>query len=329
VLILRALGLGDFLTGVPAYRALRRAFPRYRIFLAAPAALAGLVPLTGAIDELIPTGELQPVRWDRPPPTIGVDLHGRGRASHRLVAELRPRRLIAFGGANGGGRPGPRWRAGEHEVARWCRLLTESGIPANPADLLLPLPGPARRAPAGHGGHAVIHPGAASGSRRWPPDRFAAVARALTATTCHVLITGTAAERDLALRVAQAAGLPPSRVVAGRTPLTELAALIAAARLVVSGDTGPSHLAVAYRRPSVTLFGPTPPTEWGPPADPRHQVLWPAPPAYRGNPHSGRTDPALAAITVEEVLSAAGRALAAGTTTPVRRAPKAGRPSAR
>jgi len=54
VLILRALGLGDFLTGVPAYRGLRQGFPEATITLAAPAALEPLARLTGAIDRLLP-----------------------------------------------------------------------------------------------------------------------------------------------------------------------------------------------------------------------------------------------------------------------------------
>lgn len=303
ILLLRALGLGDFLTGVPAYRAVRRAFPDHQLVLAAPAALAPLVPLTGAIDELLATGELEPIPWPGPPPGIGIDLHGRGPASHRLVAALAPRRLIVFGGEHAGGYHGPQWRPGEHEVARWCRLLTESGIPADPADLVLAAPaepGPAR---------VLVHPGAAAPGRRWPAERFAAVAGWLADRGHEVRITGSAAEQDLARQVAWLAGLPEDHVLAGRTSLGGLAALVASARLVVSGDTGLSHLASAFARPSVTLFGPVPPAEWGPPRHPRHQVLWAAEPGYRGDPHASSLDPALARITPDQVQRAVDLAL--------------------
>jgi ADP-heptose:LPS heptosyltransferase len=314
ILILRALGLGDFLTGVPAYRALRRAFPRHRIVLAAPGPLSALCPLTGAVDRLLPTGELRPVGWTGPPPQIAIDLHGNGPASHRLLAALRPERLIVFGGPQAGGFTGPRWRPREHEVARWCRLCQESGIPADPADLLLAGPlrgaGPAPRQ-AAPSGATVVHPGAAASSRRWPAGRFAEVARHLSGSGQAIVITGSPAERPLARRVARLAGLPASVVWAGRTPLGALAALIASARLVISGDTGVAHLATAYARPSVTLFGPVPPAEWGPPQHPCHQVLWAAAPGYRGDPHAEQADPALAAIPAGAVLAAAGRALRA------------------
>jgi ADP-heptose:LPS heptosyltransferase len=312
VLLLRALGLGDFLTGVPAYRAVRRAFPQDQIVLAAPAALAELVPLTGAIDQLLPTGELEPVAWSGAPPDVAIDLHGRGPASHRLLAALRPRRLITFGGPHGGGFPGPPWHPGEHEVARWCRLCMASGIPADPADLLL-------TPPTGATGPAVtlVHPGAAAGSRRWPPDRFAAVAQALAAGGHQVRVTGSAAEQALARDVAHRAGLPAQSVLAGQTTLTGLAGLVASARMVIAGDTGLAHLASAYARPSVTLFGPVPPAEWGPPAHPRHQVLWPGSPGYRGNPHGTATDPALATITVSAVLAATEQALSVESCAPV------------
>lgn len=312
VLLLRALGLGDFLTAVPAYRAVRRAFPRHHIVLAAPQPLADLVPLTGALDELLPTAELAPVNWLGPPPDLAVDLHGRGPASHRLVAALQPRRLITFGGPHGGGFAGPPWRAGEHEVARWCRLLAESGIPADPADLLLENRG-LGGAPAGI---TIVHPGAAAASRRWPPDQFAAVARELARQGHQVRITGSAGERALTLRVARQAGMPPEHALAGRSSLAGLAALAASARLIISGDTGMAHLATAYARPSVTLFGPVPPSEWGPPARPWHQVLWAAPDGYRGDPHGAATDPALARITVADVLAATERAQGAVATAP-------------
>jgi hypothetical protein len=307
ILLLRALGLGDFLTGVPAYRAVRRAFPGHRIVLAAPAALAPLVPLTGSVDELLPTGELQPVAWSGEPPDLAVDLHGRGPASHRLAADLHPRRLIVFGGEHAGGFDGPVWRADEHEGARWCRLLRESGIPADPGDLRLAPP--PRPAPV----FTLLHPGAAAPARRWPADRFAVVARRLTSGGHDVRITGSAAERDLATRVARLAGLTAEHVLAGQTSLADLAALTAAARLVISGDTGLAHLGAAYARPSVTLSGPVPPSEWGPPDHPRHQVLWEGKPGYRGDPHGARADPALRAITVDAVGRAADAALRAGS----------------
>ena len=77
-----------------------------------------------------------------PPRTHGADvavnLHGRGPESHRVLLATAPRRLLAFAHpAVGETAGGPRWRAGEHEVARWCRLLAESGVPADPARLEL------------------------------------------------------------------------------------------------------------------------------------------------------------------------------------------------
>jgi ADP-heptose:LPS heptosyltransferase len=311
ILLLRALGLGDFLTGVPAYRAVRRAFPGHQLVLASPAPVRPMVPLTGAIDTLLPTGELQPVPWTGPAPDVAIDLHGRGPASHRLVAALRPGRLIVFGGEHAGGFTGPVWQPGEHEVFRWCRLCQESGIPADPGNLLLTPPPQATPA------FTLLHPGAAAPGRRWPAARFAAVGRRLAAGGHDVRITGSAAERDLASRVARLAGLPRAHVLAGQTALGDLAALTASARLVISGDTGMSHLASAYARPSVTLFGPVPPSEWGPPRRPRHQVLWEGAPGYHGDPHASRPDPALRAITVDAVCKAAEAALqAAGSERP-------------
>ena len=93
-------------------------------------------------------------------------------------------------------------------------------------------------------------------------------------------------------------------MLAGRTDLGRLAALVAYARLVVSGDTGVAHLATGYRTPSVVLFGPVPPARWGPPPGrPRHRALW------AGGQGSPRWDgvgshPTLAAIGVDEVLTA-------------------------
>jgi ADP-heptose:LPS heptosyltransferase len=116
----------------------------------------------------------------------------------------------------------------------------------------------------------------------------------------RVVVTGDAGERALALEVAAAAGLPEQAVLAGRTSLLELAAAVSAAARLVCGDTGVAHLATALGTPSVVLFGPTPPAEWGPPPDPRHAVLWAG---RRGDPHADAPDPGLLEIGVDEVVA--------------------------
>jgi ADP-heptose:LPS heptosyltransferase len=301
VLVYRALGLGDFLTAVPAYRAVARACAPYGVTLAAPEPLRPLARLTGAVASFLPTAELAAPRWDEPPPDLVVNLHGCGPQSHRLLQAMRPGRLVAFR-RDDLGVAGPPWREDEHEVVRWCRLLTGSGIEADADALDLAEPDvapPVRSA-------TVVHPGAAAASRRWPADRYAAVARSLAAGGHHVVVTGAEAERSLAQVVAEVAGLGHDRVLAGRLDLARMAALVASARLVVCGDTGVAHLATAYRVPSVLLFGPMSPALWGPPPGrPQHRVLWHADrasaPARAESAH-----PALLAIGVDEVLGTVG-----------------------
>jgi ADP-heptose:LPS heptosyltransferase len=269
--------------------------------LATTEALRPLAGLIDAVDEVLPARELEPLDWSGPPPELAVDLHGKGPASHVVVADLAPGRLLTFASP---GYPGPTWYADEHEVHRWCRLVSEGlGVPADPDALDLAVPA----VPPPVHGAALVHPGAAYPGRRWPPDRFAAVGRHLAAAGHDVRITGGPAEVPLARSVAELAGLGEDAVLAGRTSTLELAAVVAAARVVVSGDTGIAHLATAYRRPSVVLFGPVSPTLWGPPPRAQHIVLWHGDGA--GDPWGATLDPALARITVDEVIAALERVL--------------------
>jgi ADP-heptose:LPS heptosyltransferase len=304
ILALRALGIGDLATGVPALRALRAAYPGDALALAAPEWLRPLVDLIGGVDRLIPLSGVHRLPethdWPGDHPALAVNLHGRGPESHRLLRTARPGRLMAFACPAAGHVDGPLWTADEHEVHRWCRLLRWYGVAADPDDLALPQPAP-DGLPVGV---TVVHPGAKATDRRWPPDRFAAVARALVARGHRVVVTGTSAERAVARAVAAAAALPEEAVLAGRTDAAALATLVAHARLVVCGDTGTGHLATAFGTPSVVLFGPVPPSLWGPPRGrPQHRALWTDVHAAPGVPPEG-PHPALAALTVADVLAA-------------------------
>jgi ADP-heptose:LPS heptosyltransferase len=308
VLALRALGLGDALTGVPALRGLRRAWPQARLVLAAPAAVGQLLLTLGVVDETLDAGPLQPVRWPSPdPPDVAVNLHGRGPQSHCVLASLRPGRLVAFACTEAGHLDGPAWTPDEHEVDRWCRLVRWAGGSCGREDLRLEPPGP-------RGDLVVVHPGAASASRRWPVDRWADVVRHLAGSGRHVAVTGTDGEASLCDPLAGAG----AENLCGRLSLADLARTVATAGLVLCGDTGVAHLATAYGTPSVVLFGPTSPSTWGPAVDAeRHVVLWhgrdgEAP----GNPHGHQVDPRLERVTVDEVLASVDSVARPATAIP-------------
>jgi ADP-heptose:LPS heptosyltransferase len=274
VVVLRALGLGDFLTGVPALRALRAAFPGHRLTLAAPAALAPLARLSGAVHEVVPADPLAPLPARLRGAAVAVNLHGRGPQSHGVLFALRPHELLWFAHERvPASEDAPRWRAGEHEVHRWCRLLEEHGIPAEPRDLRLPAP--RQSGPEEWRGTTVIHPGAGDPARVWPAGRWVEIARVERSRGRRVVLTGSGRESAVAGLIASKAGLAPGSVLAGRTDLDRLAKLVACAGRVVSSDTGIAHLATALGTPSVTLFGAVPPAEWGPIVDRQvHPTLW-------------------------------------------------------
>ncbi len=301
IVVLRALKLGDFLTGVAAYRALRRTFGQARIVLAAPRAFEALIDLLdGALDDVIDAQPLAPLRHEAHGAELGVNLHGRGPQSHRVLLAAGIRTLVAFrNDAVEESFAGPAYDPREHEVERWCRLLEHAGIPADPGDLDLRVPPVA--VPRRLRGATLIHPGAASEARRWPADRWIEVARAERRLGRRVVITGGPGEVERARRIAAAADVPSTHVYAGRTTLRELAALVAAAGRVVCGDTGVAHLATAFRRPSVVLFGPIAPSSWGPPPRPYHRVLWNG---TTGDPHADRIDAGLLAIPAAQVIAA-------------------------
>jgi ADP-heptose:LPS heptosyltransferase len=311
LVVLRALGLGDLLVAVPALKALARAFPDHRRILLGPAALAPLAGLTGAVDDVIDVHGVDGL-GALPPPAVralggadvAVNLHGSGPQSHRALLAAGPRRLIAFRHPEVWPEAAsPPWDDGsgaiEAERRRWIRMLAAHGIAGDPDDLGLVPPGGPVPAPAR--GATVVHPGAASGARRWPLERWAAVVRHERSRGRPVVLTGGPGERSLTATLRDATDLPAACDLAGRTDITGLAAVVATSGRVVCGDTGVAHLATALGTPSVVLFGPVSPVAWGPPTRPWHRVLWAG---RSGDPHADRVDPGLLAITVADVVAA-------------------------
>ncbi len=175
---------------------------------------------------------------------------------------------------------------------RWSRLFSASaltrrqtpfnlvdyykrvaGVPHGPRRLLFTVPDEARAraaellATAGHAGEPLValQLGASREARRWPTASFVALGRALDARLgARVLLCGGGGDRATAAEVARELGAAAIDVC-GRTSIAALAGLLGRADVLVTGDTGPMHLAVAVGTPVVGLFfGPALPTDTGP-----------------------------------------------------------------
>lgn len=213
---------------------------------------------------------------------------------------------------------------GLHEVQRMLSVAEAAGFPPPPDTRLRlrsPLPDISRlignrNRTRGEQPYVVVHPGASVPARAPAPDRAAGYVTALAADGWRVVVTGTPDERSLTRRVAGFSGLD----LGGRTTLAELAAVIDGAAAVVTGNTGPAHLAAATGTPVVSLFAPTVPAErwrpWGVP----HVILGAqdAPCAdsrARACPVPGH--PCLSGVTPDQVTAAVRRlAIRPGNTPP-------------
>jgi ADP-heptose:LPS heptosyltransferase len=112
-----------------------------------------------------------------------------------------------------------------------------------------------------------MHPGASAPSRRYPADRYAAVAQELIKQGYQVALTGTADEVELTEQIRAAAG-PSAASLAGKLKLPETAALLSLAPLLIANNTGVVHIAAAAGTPVVDLYALTNPqhTPWAVPS---------------------------------------------------------------
>lgn len=157
----------------------------------------------------------------------------------------------------------------------------------------------------------VLHPHCRKPANVWPASRFAVLARALMAKGLSVALLGGTAARQACDAVAAAA--PGILRADGQLPLLASAVLLGRASVVVTGDTGPMHLAAAVGTPIVALFGPASPVRTGPYTD-RAEIVsarLPCRPCYGRDCKLGYDQPpCMELISVSNVLSAVERALA-------------------
>jgi ADP-heptose:LPS heptosyltransferase len=202
-----------------------------------------------------------------------------------------------------------------HVVDRYLELLRPLGIESPVVRFDVPERGPDRdwaeaaiRQMGVEGGFAIINPGAGWPSKIWPAERYAAVARHLSGRwqLPTVLVWAGQSERGLAEQIVARSG--GAAQVGPPSSLPELAALARRARLFVSADTGPLHLAVAVGTPCVGLFGPWPASRHGP-YGPRHVALQSM--FFEGTDRARRTAPAtyMESISTETVCEGCDRIL--------------------
>lgn len=331
--VFRALMLGDMLCAVPALRALRAAYPTAHISLVGLPWARSLVERLPYVDELIAfpgypglpeqapdlaalpafLGQVQAQRFD-----LALQLHGSGVIANPLVVSFGARQNAGFFDSRAwvppadGGRFIP-WPEGGHEIHRLLALTDALGIGRQGTDLEYPLRDVDREELAAlcptlvDRPYVCIHPGAQLASRRWLPQRFAAVADALAEQGYQIVLTGTQLEWQLADWVMAEMSHRAISLV-GRTSLWTLGALIEGAECLICNDTGVSHVAAALGTPSVVVSCGGDAARWAPLDGDLHRVLWADMPCRPcAHAECPETVGCAARIAVEQVLTAVER----------------------
>jgi heptosyltransferase-1 len=298
LLIVRLGALGDVVHAIPVAAALRRAFPAARIdwLVSAkhreildlvpvidrrlvindrPSAGSGRATDAGGASLLAAIGELRRSRYD-----VAIDLQGLLKSallarvsgaprvigfSSRYARERAARLFYTEAHDPGcGGLYDP--RETRHVVDINLGVLSRLGITSTAREFPLEeveseAAGIAHQRTGGR--YALLNPGAAWPNKRWPPARLAAIATALRARhgLMSVVLWGPGEETLAADVVAGANG---AAILSARTTIADLVALARRAALMVSGDTGPTHIAAALGTPIVGIYGPTRPARNGP-----------------------------------------------------------------
>ncbi len=303
ILAVRLDNIGDVIMLGPALRAVKETVPRVRLTLLASPAGAAAAPLLPWIDEVIPWRSIwqdvgNRIAFDPKRERQLIDLlaernfdaaliftsfnqtpHTPGYACYLAGIPLRAGESKEFGGSTL--TTALSGAADElHQVERNLRLIEYLGFVVRERQLTVAIPAAARQVvpalltQAGldpQRPYLLLHPGASAQARRYPVERFGAIARLLTRRGWSVLVTGIAGEAALLEKMMDHA--PNVHCLLGGTTLAEYTALVEQAALVICNDTLPMHLADAVATPAVILFSGTDyEAQWRPRAT-RHSLL--------------------------------------------------------
>lgn len=275
--------LGDAVMALPALQTIRDHFPGAHLAVAARPSVAPLYAMVPGVAAVIPlesrAGLARVRRWRRDAARLAAERFD--------LAVLFPNSFMSAWIAAKAGiaerwgydtdwrgrwltkalrRPAP----SVHQADYYLALTSAAGLAPSPRVARVVVPDAARDRAAQllpKGDVVVLAPGAAYGrAKQWPPDRFAALARALwRARGVTSVLVGAGGDLAAGVEMRQAlAGMPGGGETAavmvdlmGKTDLATLAAVLARARAVVANDSGAMHLAGAVGAPVVAIFGPT------------------------------------------------------------------------
>jgi lipopolysaccharide heptosyltransferase I len=348
ILIIRLSAVGDTIHGLPVLCALRDHLPQAEIGWVVEERSAGILRGHRALDRLF----VVPRRWLRKPsavwrlrhelrafrPQLAIDLQGLTKSALAAWISGAPTRI---GMARPDGRELAPWldnrlvrpTAG-HVVDRYLELLAPLGIarpttrfdiPRNAEDEAIV--GRFIRDRGLGSGFALINPGAGWASKRWPPERFAAVAKHLgqNRNLPSVVVWAGAQERVWADRIiTTSAGMAH---LAPPTTLGELGEMARRARLFIGSDTGPLHLAAAVGTPCVGLYGPVSAERNGPYGS-QHVAVQRMSLAGSSRSRRQANDASMRAISVQDVCTACDQLLLAPAEPQIIAAPFGRRKSA-
>ncbi len=284
ILIIKPSSLGDIVLALPALTALRKSFPNARISWLVRPTFAQLLENHPHLDQIIPFDrELLGRAWFSPSALgalislirrlrrarfdLTIDFQGLFRTGSLAWLSACPKR---FGMADARefahlfySHKVPRQPNRIHLVDYYLDIIRAAGAGALDVEFVLPDNAAAadsvaallRADAVAPDSYAVLVPGSAHTDKCWPVDRFAALAGKIASDfALSIVATGTKGESQNVEKLRSLAPVPVANL-AGRTSLAELIELMRKARLVVTNDTGPGHIAAALGVPIVMIFG--------------------------------------------------------------------------